>query len=81
MVGNALLAFRLQFLHGIVEEEVDQDSIEVRLRVLTLDLPPQDLDAPDAASTQLDLPRVTALNGFLLPDVRLQRWTVLEAAE
>lgn len=24
---------------------------------------------------------MTAVDGFLLPDVRLQRWTVLEAAE
>lgn len=71
MVGNAFMAFRLRFLHRIVEEEIDQDSIEVRVRVLTPNLPPEKLDAPDAASTQLDLPRVTALNGFLSPDVRL----------
>ena len=81
MVGNAVTACRLQFFHGIVEEKIDQDSIEVRLRVLTLNLPPKKLDAPDAASSQLDLPRVTAINGFLLPDVRLERRTVLEAAE
>lgn len=71
VVGNAFMAFRLHFLHGIVEEEIDQDGVEVRFRVLVLNLPPYKLDAPDAASTQLDLPRMTALNGFLLPDVRL----------
>ena len=81
MVGNAVTAFGLQFFHGIVEKKVDQDSIEVRLRVLTLDLPPKKLDAPDAASSQLDLPRMTAVNCFLLPDVRLERRTVLKAAE
>ena len=81
MVGNAVTAVRLQFLHGIVEEKIDQDSIEVRLRMLTLNLPPKKLDAPDAASSQLDLPRMTAVNGFLLPDMRFERWTVLEAAE
>lgn len=75
------MAFRLQFLHGIVEEEINQDSIEMRLRMLALNLPPQKLDAPDAASAQLDLPRVTALNGLPLPDVRLQRRTVLQTAE
>ena len=75
------MAFRLQLLDGIVEEVVDQDSVEMRLRVLTLDLPPYKFDAPDAASPQLDLPRVTALNDLLLPDVRLQRWTVVKAAE
>ena len=75
------MAFRLQFLHSIVEEEINQDSIEVRLRVLTPNLPPQKLDAPDAASAQLDLPRVAALDDLLPADVRLQRGTVLQAAE
>ena len=49
--------------------------------MLPLNLPPEKLNAPDAASAQLDLPRVTAVNRFLLPDVRLQRRAVLEAAE
>ena len=81
MMGNAVTALRLHFLHGIVEEEIDEDSIEVRPRVLALNLPPQQLDAPDAAPAQLDLPRVTAVDALPLPDVRLQRRTVLEAAE
>ena len=81
MVGNAVDALCLYFLHRIVEEEINQDSIELRLRVLPPNLPPQKLDAPDAAAAQLDLPRVPALNHFFLPDVGLQRRTVQEAAE
>ena len=81
MMGNALLAFPFHFLHSIVQKEINKDSIELRLRMLPLDLPPQKLNAPDAASSQLDLPRVTAVNHFLLPDVRFQRRAVLEAAE
>ena len=82
MVRNAFVAFgHLHLLHSIVEEEIDQNSIEVRLRVLTPNLAPQKLDAPDAASPQLDLPRMTALNCFHSPNVRLQWWAVLETAE
>ena len=81
MVGNAVEALCLHFLHRIVEEEINQDSIELRLRVLTPNLPPQQLDAPDAAPPQLDLPRVPALNHLFLADVGLQRRTVLQAAE
>lgn len=40
MVRNTFMAFRLHFLHSIVEEKVDQDGIEMRLRMLTLNLPP-----------------------------------------
>ena len=81
MMGNALLAFPFHFLHSIVQKEIDKDSIELRLRMLPLNLPPQKLNAPDAASPQLDLPRVTTVNHFLLPDVRFQWRAVLEAAE
>ena len=81
MMGDAVLAFRLDFFHRIIEEEINENSIELRLRMLTFNLPPQLLNAPDAASSQLDLPRVSPINDFLLPDVRLQRRTVLEAAE
>ena len=81
MVGNAVEAFCLHFLHSIVEEEINQDSIEVRLRVLTPNLPPQKLDAPDAAAAQLDFPPMPALDDLPLPDVGFQRRTVLEAAE
>ena len=81
MMGNALLAFPFHFLHSIVQKEINKDSIELRLRMLPLDLPLQKLNAPDAAPSQLNLPRVTAVNHFLLPDVRFQWRAVLEAAE
>lgn len=81
MMGNAVTALRLHFLHGIIEEEIDEDGIEVRPRVLPLNLPPQQLHAPDAAPPQLDLPRVAAVDGLPPPDVGLQRRAVLQAAE
>ena len=81
MMGNALLAFPFHFLHSIVQKEINKDRIKLRPRMLPLNLPPQNLNAPDAASSQLDLPRVTAANHFLLPDVRFQWRAVLEAAE
>ena len=81
MVGHAVKALRLHFLHSIIKEEINQDSINLRLRMLTANLPPQQLDAPHAAPAQLDLPRMPARNHFLLADVRFQRRAVLEAAE
>lgn len=80
-MGNALLAIPFHFLHGIVQKEINKDSIKPRLRMLPLNLSPQKLNAPDAAPSQLDLPRVTAVNRFLLPDVRFQWGAVLEAAK
>ena len=80
-MGNALLSFPFHFLHSIVQKEVNKDRIEPRLRMLPLNLPPQKLNAPDAAASQLDLPRVTAVNRLLPPDVGFQRRAVLEAAE
>lgn len=81
MMGDAVTALRLHFLHRIVEEEINENSIKVRPGVQPLNLPPQELHAPDAAPPQLDLPRVTALDAPPLPDVRLQRRAVLQAAE
>ena len=80
-MGNGLLAFPFYFLHRIIQKEINQDGIKPRLRMLPPNLPPQKLHAPDAAASQLDLPRVTALNRLLPPDVRLQQRAVLEAAE
>ena len=47
VMGQRLLALRLQLLHGVVQEEVDEDRVDLRLRVLALDLAPDLLDAPD----------------------------------
>ena len=81
MVRNAFISVRFHALHGIVEEEIDQDGIEGRLRVLAPDFAPQKFDAPDTAPPQLDLPPMTAPDGFPVPDVGLEGRAVLEAAE
>ena len=47
VVRQRLLALCLQFLHGVVQEEVEQDRVHLRLRVLALDLAADLLDAPD----------------------------------
>ena len=47
VMGQRLLALRLQLLHGVVQEEVNEDRVDLRLRVLALDLAPDLLDAPD----------------------------------
>ena len=53
VVRQGLLALRLQFLHGVVQEEVDQDRVDLHLRVLALDLPPDLLDAPDGGGCSI----------------------------
>lgn len=40
----------LFFLDGIVEEKIDEDGIEGRIRVLAEDFTPEELNAPDAAA-------------------------------
>ena len=65
------MAFRLHLFHAVVKEEIYKNGIKMRLRVLTLDFPLQQFDAPNAAPTHLDLPRVAAFDKFSLPDVRL----------
>lgn len=71
MMWNAFMALRLHLFHAIVEEEIYKNGIKMRLRVLTLDFLLQQLDAPNAAPAQLNLPRVTAFDKSFLPDVRV----------
>ena len=68
---NALMTLRLHLFHGIVEEKVYKDSVKMRLRVLALDFPLQQFDAPNAASAQLNFPRMAVFDNSFLPDVRL----------
>ena len=49
--------------------------------MLPYDLSLDELNAPDTAPSQLDLPRVTAFNGLELADVGVERRRVCEARE
>ena len=50
MMRNSTLTLRLQLLHRIVQEEINQDGIDFRSRMQTHDLAPDELDAPDTAA-------------------------------
>ena len=49
MVRDALLTSRLYFLDCVIQEEVDQDGVDFGFWVVSLNLPPNQLDAPNAA--------------------------------
>lgn len=66
---NRFRPLRLQLLHRVVQEKVDEDGIDRHARVPPLYLASDELDAPDAAAAQLDFPWVSALDGPQLPDV------------
>lgn len=69
MVGYALNSLRFRFLDCIVQEEVDQDSVELRFGVLSPNLSVEQFDTPDTATSQLKFPRVTAFEGLKLSNV------------
>lgn len=71
----------LQLLHRVVQEEVDQDSIDRHAGVPAQDLTADELDAPDATAAQLDFPRMSALDRPQLPDVVVEGRAVVDAAE
>ena len=50
MRDNPFFAGRFFLLHGIVQEEVNQDCVYVCFGMLAHNLAPQHFDAPDAAS-------------------------------
>ena len=67
-------------LSGIVQEKINQDRIDLGVRVLLQNLPTNELDGPDRAAAKLDLPGVTRLDELLGFDAAFDGWTVLEAA-
>lgn len=49
VMRHALFAPCFQFLHGIVQEEVNQDGIHLGFWVFSLDLPLDQLHTPDTS--------------------------------
>ena len=69
MVWYALNPLRFRFLVCVVQEEVDQDSVEVGFGMLSPNLSLEQFDTPDTATSQLQFPRVTAFYGLKLSNV------------
>jgi len=46
VVGHRLFAVRLELLHHVVQEEIDENGVDVCLGMLPLDFTPKSLDAP-----------------------------------
>ena len=53
---DRLIAASLQLGDGVVQEEIDQDGIDLRVWLELGDLPPDELDSVDAAATEFNLP-------------------------
>lgn len=97
MMRHPSLPPRLQLLHRIIQEKINQDRIDFCSLMLLgvgfpipqvgfsspnkFDFSPYELDAPDAAAAQLDLPGVAAGDGTEVADVRGEGWGVGEAGE
>ena len=69
MMRDRLQPAYLPLFHRIVEEEVDENSIDVSVRMLLHNLVSDQLDTPYAASAELDLPRMAAFDRSELPNV------------
>lgn len=63
-------------LTGVVEEEIDQDRVHGGVGVTLDDLSPDQMDAPDAASADLDLAGLARSKFFTGFDAALQPGTV-----
>lgn len=50
VVRDGFLTSGLQLLHEVVQEKVDQDGVDLDLRMGPFDISPNELHAPDAAS-------------------------------
>ena len=81
MVRYALNSLRTHFFFFIVQEEVDQNGVELGFGMLATNLPTKQFDAPNAAASELDLPRMAALYGFKLVNMVPKRWAIRYAAK
>jgi hypothetical protein len=72
---------RFHVLRSVVQVEIDQDRVDAGLRVLSHDLSSYHLDAPNACTTQLTLPRRPRRYHLLCFDVRLELRRKLDAVE
>jgi len=50
VMRDALLASCLYFLDGVIKKEVNQDGVDVDIRMVSFYLPPDEFNTPDAAS-------------------------------
>jgi len=54
----------LALLGEVVKEEINQNRIHRGIRMVLENIPTDELDAPDTAASELDLPRVAGRNGL-----------------
>lgn len=71
----------LELFHRIIQIKVNQDGVDVRLRMLSFDVPSDQLDRPDAASPQLHLPLRSAWEDLLVFDRGCNRWAAVQSTK
>jgi hypothetical protein len=71
------VCLRFLFLLGqVIQEEVDKDSIDFRIRVDLQYLPAQKLDSPDTATAYLHLPGVAGIDDLQTANLVFERRTI-----
>lgn len=78
VMRQGFLPVPFQLLHGIIQVKVYQDCVDIRFGVLSLDLPPDQLDSPDTASPQLHLPLRPTGQDLLIVDRRSHSRTTVK---
>ncbi len=64
MMRHPDLTLRLHLLHRIIQEKINQNRIHLGARMLLYYFPAYELDAPDAAAAELELPGVGGRDGL-----------------
>jgi len=81
MMGYLVLSSTLSLLHRVVQKEIDQNSVNLRIWVNSQNLSSDQLHAPDATSSHLNLPCMSTFNLLLLPYRMIQQRTIPQAPQ
>lgn len=76
-----LLTRPFSLFQSVIEKEIDEDRIDLRLRMLPQDLSPNQLDTPDAAASKLDFTVLTRGDLLLVTDATIEWRTVQQTSE
>ena len=74
MMRNRLLASCLLLLRQIIQEKVDEDSVDCSFGMVFGYLPTNEFDTPNTVTTKLNLPRMTRRDSLVIADRVVERW-------
>jgi hypothetical protein len=80
MMWYHLYLFFLLLFRKVIQEEVDEDSVDLGFWLKLQDLPTEELNSPDAATPYLHFPGMARLDNLLTADLVLERRAVPDYA-